>query len=38
MAKRKNDGLVWWIVLGLVAGSFIPDKYSPLALFKKKVA
>ncbi len=32
---KKNTAYLW-VLLGLIAGSFIPDQYSPLVLFKKK--
>lgn len=38
MRKNKsNTGLcVALFIIGAIGGSFIPDDYSPLALFKKK--
>lgn len=35
--NRRNKNLpLLWFLLGAIAGSFIPDNYSPLVLFKKK--
>jgi hypothetical protein len=34
--KRKNRLWMITLVLGIIAGSFIPDPYSPLRLFNKK--
>lgn len=37
--SRRNKGsnrILIWVVLGVIAGSFIPDNFSPLVLFKKK--
>jgi len=38
MATKKKSMTTCLLVglLGLIAGSFIPDNYSPLVLFKKK--